>query len=992
MRRPLRTAIAVIVATAMLTPTIASAAPVVPDAPSPVPGVESSSPYADDGGAAPDGAGRDADDAAPSPDGIPSGTLDTRRNDGAGNDAAPGDSSADAGTAKEDAAAIEGAEVLSDGGDGTGKVLLADEAAVGQLDGRDYVGQTVKEINRTKYILIGNEQQLRAIGSGVQVHDVVYSYRPNNILGDSDFKTYYPGDADLDAEASLHEDSVKEWGGSGDAFEGGVEYRGKKFCGVKANGAPDSDADANTGLYYTADADYIIFRDIDLTTQVAGEPEDGSWTPLMFSGRMFGADGSGQEQGYLGSLLASLQDESTSVDVSMVTAPTISNVTVNQEGKMDSRAHSGIGFFGTVSSNVDTSDIGHSAGTAAVSNIGLDHVSVTNSSTETESTETLISGLTDLLGGLLGGVLSGLSGTLSDLLDFLGRLVDWIPGIGSLFAGILKGLNDVQVGALGGLGNVLKGILDLRKDDPTTFATGAFAGRIVGDVDVNHCTVTDAEVENASAPGGADSAYVGMTGGFVGYMEGQAKYDGLSQILGDATDGLHALLNIIPGVGLGDLLELLSGQGNVAGLDKLVPVGYYNPVIDGCALTLSDDSIGTSDTTYAGGFVGLQIGSIIRNSSVSDTRALSVSAGEVGGFIGQAAAGSTLGADGIDLLGLVMLSGLLTVAQTTHLDVSGSTVNGIGTGFTVKASGKKDAAETDQFTAGGFYGRASSMTTTDSHVTNLKSVTAPNTNGMAGGFVGLSTTGGLAQVASDEDESSGVLGDLTENGLLSVDNLVGVVPYMVPSYRCTDVTYVAISEGYNVKGDVAGGYAGLFESGEVNVFDEDHPLPDGSNLNDLFAVRNIASVYGEHYAGGFAGKAVSGSLAEAGGGLSLLGGAASIDLTKLINLVQAYVPVIRYADVLSEGGFTVEAAAIDGQERATSGAAGGQEFPARTAIVGDYQIRVVRGPDCIAMAARRRGLGVVGLGPVLQANRYACSRQPSGDTAFSGDRSDRQTA
>ena len=36
------------------------------------------------------------------------------------------------------------------------------------------------------------------------------------------------------------------------------------------------------------------------------------------------------------------------------------------------------------------------------------------------------------------------------------------------------------------------------------------------------------------------------------------------------------------------------------------------------------------------------------------------------------------------------------------------------------------------------------MTTTDSHVTNLKSVTAPNTNGMAGGFVGLSTTGGLA--------------------------------------------------------------------------------------------------------------------------------------------------------------------------------------------------------------------------------------------------------
>lgn len=1128
------------------------------------------------------------------------------------------DPAQDESTAAEDAAAIEGAEVLSDGeDDGTGKVLLADEAAVSNgIDGRDYEGQISITINNTTYILIGNEQQLRAIGTGTRAHGRVYHY----LLGQSvdASNEYYAGDADLSPDEELFAEKFDDL--RTEAFH--------YFCGQNSSGEPDKGATANPDLYYTADANYIIFRDIDLNTRVAGEPDDGSWTPLMFSGRMFGADGSGREKGYLGKLLSSLQDESTSVDTSTVTAPTISNVTVNQTGKMDSRAHSGIGFFGTVSSNVDASDIGHSAGTAAVSNINLDHVSVTNASTETESTDTLISGLTDVLGDLLGGVLSGLSGTLSGLFKLLDVLLGWLPGVGDLLGTILKGLNDVQVGVLGGLGDVLKGILDLRKNDPTTFATGAFAGRIVGDVNVNHCTVTDAKVENASAPGGADSAYVGMTGGFVGYMEGQAKYDGLSKILGATVDSLKALLNIIPGIGLGDLLELLSGQGNLIDLDKLIPVGYYNPIIDGCKLTLSDDSIGTSDTAYAGGFVGLQIGSIIKNSSVSDSQALTVNAseyaggfaglmrdaemdgllqnlgvdlglddamgiksqslvldsfislssldvkatnraggfagamaasyavdssvvatatlnvsatesyaggfagqmtmgwatnlgvnndllgtlsktvtsilgssdsnkgqlltlagfepsaalgcgvsggsiavgakgsyaggftgagegaviaksdtdhvnalthwqgggalagttvearnveisglstvsaaslaggiagemetaavggllnntlgigslkdlagdgftafevsdatvtgvdggftvavtdysaggaiglatggevsnvkvnnlgsvtgtGEVGGFIGQAAAGSTLGADGIDLLGLVKLSGLLTVAQTTHLDVSGSSVNGIGTGFTVTASGKKDAAETDRFTAGGFYGRASSMTTTDSHVTKLKSVTAPEKNGMAGGFVGLSTTGGLAQVASDEDESSGVLGDLTKNGLLSVDNLVGAVPYMVPSYRYTDVTYVAISDGYNVKGDVAGGYAGLFESGEVNVFDEDHPLPDGSKLDDLFAVRNIASVYGEHYAGGFAGKAVSGSLAEAGGGLSLLGGAASIDLTKLLDLVQAYVPVIRYADVLSEGGFTVETAAIDSQEQTTSGAAGG---------------------------------------------------------------------
>lgn len=38
-----------------------------------------------------------------------------------------------------------------------------------QKAGRDHVGQVYKEINGKKYILIGNEQQLRAIGTGKQV-------------------------------------------------------------------------------------------------------------------------------------------------------------------------------------------------------------------------------------------------------------------------------------------------------------------------------------------------------------------------------------------------------------------------------------------------------------------------------------------------------------------------------------------------------------------------------------------------------------------------------------------------------------------------------------------------------------------------------------------------------------------------------------------------------------------------------------------------------
>lgn len=1071
-------------------------------------------------------------------------------------------------TAEEDAAAIEGAEVLSDGEDGSGKVLLADEAAVDQLDGRDYVGQTVKEINKTKYILIGNEQQLRAIGTGKHVVDKVW-YRATSL---NEWQLEYVGDADIapdqtlaDTTYTLHE-PLLNYGYYGSNESGKVDV--------------ENDASPNTGLTYSADANYIIFRDIDLSRKVAGEPEDNLWTPLMFSGTMVGAvadPGGSIWDGTASSIVATGR-------------PTISNVTVRQAGdKLDPTKYSGIGFFGTLAGDLDESNpFNGTTSQVVVSNIALNHVSVTNESTSVRVDQTLVSGLLNGLGEFVGGLISNLL-----LLLTFGKV---------------------------NLSGLIEGLLNVRAGDPSALATGAFVGRVIGNVRIENSVAADISVDSAAS----------MVGGFAGYVEGETRY--LTEGLGNIVKLLSYLLNIIPGLGLGDLITLLL-DNNILKLGDLLPSSYEMPVISQCGVdgfTGGQATLGRDGIRYVGGFVGSQSGAIVRNSTVKDDGSLSVLAkeyaggfagvmhdgqikgllenlgvdlglddamglnpqsltegssvsaptltvtaanraggfagamaasytvnssvaadaklnvsttesyaggfagqmtmgwatnlgvddgaedllgglsslianilksgddsgqlltlagfepsaalgcgvsggsiavdakgsyaggftgagegaviaqsdtehvgalthwqnggalagapvteqpvtvsglssasakalaggiagemetaavggllnntlgigslkdlagggftafevsdatvtgvdggftvavtdysaggaiglatggevsnvkvdnlqsvtgtGEVGGFIGQAAAGSALGADGIDLLGLVKLSGLLSVAQSTRLTVDDSTVTGIDdAGFTVTAK-EGDSSATTQHTAGGFYGRASSTETSNSRVANLAQVTAPSENGLAGGFVGLSTTGGLASVVSDEDEGGSVLGDLFDKGLLSVDDLLGAVPYMVPSYRCTDVTYVDISEGYNVKGDVAGGYAGLFESGEANVFDEDHPLPEGSSLDDLFAVRNIASVYGEHYAGGFAGKAVSGSLAEAGGGLSLLGGAASIDLTKLLDLVQAYVPVIRYADVLSEGGFTVEAAAIDSQERATSAAAGG---------------------------------------------------------------------
>lgn len=1221
MRRPLRTAIAVIVATAMLTPTIASAAPVVPDAPSPVPGVESSSPYEDtvpDEDTAPqDDAGRGAGDVEPPQDETTSDSADTphvdeAEQDTANENASDGESADADSTAEEDAAQIDGAEVLSDGGDGSGKVLLADADAV---DGRDYSGQVTKTIGDTTYILIGNEQQLRAIGSGKPVvGGPVYQieqYWHVGVIGDwanewrdvddAQATLVYPGDADLDANTGLRgEEMPDNDGGRGIIPQHRCKYFTYDDAGKRNDSVEDNER-INTGLTYSADANYIIFRDIDLGQEVAGDPENNLWTPLMFSGTLLGASGVGMEEE--GQLWGQIAGASAVAETAV--QPVISGVKVNQSGKLDSRDHVGIGFFGTITNSVngDPDRLGVSPGTTVVSNLKLSGVTVTNSSTETEDTQTLISGLGDLLGGILGGLIGGIIG------------------------GFLGGLEDLLGIELGGdlfedLGDALKHLLDARREDPSSFATGAFAGRIVGDVAVSRCVVENASVQNApSIPKG--SYYQGMTGGFVGYMEGVTEYDGLSDILGFTSKGLQALLNVIPGLGLGDLISLVE---NLVDPSKLIPTGYYNPVVSDCSVALASGSIGSADTDYAGGFAGVQIGAIVSGSTVSGAaltvaadeyaggftglmrdaemggllnnlgvklidvgspqslaadctvsagtlaveaanhaggfagataasyvvnptvtvsgtalvktqksyaggivgeatmgwvtnlgagegaddvvgtlgklvttlltgdaatngqlltlmgfepsavlgaqvraNGLSVEAGgsfaggvlgagqgtvvassdaahladltfwkddadpavaqrdgslsgvalvhaaayaggvagaldtasvggvlndalgvgdlsklgkagfyafevsdaavtgvdggftvavtdynaggaiglatggevsnvkvdnlqsvtgtgEVGGFIGQAAAGSMLGADGINLLDLVKLSGLLTVAQTTHLDVSGSSVNGVTDGFTVTADGKDNAAETDRFTAGGFYGRASSMNTTDSQVTNLKSVTAPDTNGMAGGFVGLSTTGGLAQVASDKDESSSILKQLTENGLLGINDLLGAVPYMVPEYK---VTYVAYVDGGSVAADIAGGYAGSFESGEVNRFDDDDEGDLAAKAEaSPWAVKNISKVNGQSCAGGFGGRVVSGSLAEAGGGLDLLGGFASINIGRLLSLVSAYMPVIDRAGVSADAdpdtasasitdGFTVSA------KKAREGIAGG---------------------------------------------------------------------
>lgn len=1064
-------------------------------------------------------------------------------------------------------------------------------------DGRTKPGQLYVTVSGKKYILIGNESQLRAIGSNKHVTPRLYVYYTPGLitaLKGPEYIPYYPGDADLELDAVAKE-------GGTTYFKKPVEVKQKKYlyydknskyeladvdlnnkgiitglldvvggllgiltggtkeiCGVDENGLPNKDKASELklkneygDLKYASNANYIIFRDIDLSKDgVNSNKEDDLWTPLMVSGDIKGAK------------LADGQTKITDGNTILATGrPVISNVNVNQTEEMDGSKYIGIGFFGTITNEVNVNNIGVSAGTVTVSNLELHNVDVKNNTNKHKDTQTLISGLTTLLGGILGGTVDTLLGILT-----FGKL----------------NLN---------LKDTLETLLNARAKDPTIHATGAFAGRMVGDVVVEKCDVTGiVSVTNIND----------RTGGFVGYTEGVTQYEGLSQALGVTVKALSALLNVIPGLGLGDLITIL--LDNALPVGSLIPTGYKNVNIKNCNVENLAGTIGATDKDYAGGFVGQQVGTRIfdcsvKNSSYSvtakeygggfagisrdaeirgllsdvgvelirvmqpqsillncnltgcnvsvsgenyqggivgaqtnsyavncgangsiavkasgsyaggvsgistvgwitnlgnkevkkvsllttvkdlltgllssnpekagmllslvgiapsailgcnmDCSSVSVEAGKsysggilgggdgvyiaesspeylnklpywkhggkdassvvqrdnvltglktvtasenraggiagsvttanvtgllnntlgignflgftvhhvtvtgvndgytveakenyaggalgeavggdvdtvtlnqvksvtaknrVGGFIGCAGPGDLAGGNGLtlNLLGLnnlLKVENLLSVAEGVRVKINEAHVNGIAGGMTVEATGTNSNGEVVDYTAGGFIGKSNSCEIIKSDVINLKEVTANDKDGFAGGFVGSSQTGGLADVAGEADVK----------GLLNVNGLLGAISYLVPSYTKCTVTYVEIG---GVSADTAGGFAGNFQSGKVNNQD----LGEGK----YYSVYNLDHVNGQSYAGGFGGNVYSGALADASKGISILGGIKGFDIKigDLVNLINAYVPIIEYAGVKSDNGFTVTANKIKSDDT-NSGSAGG---------------------------------------------------------------------
>lgn len=769
------------------------------------------------------------------------------------------------------------------------KAADASVGAAAQYDGRDFAGQVIKKINGETYILIGNEDQLRAIGSNKDVYSPVYRLHISGTHYEIDTQNgklvqLYGGDADLEESQNGYDDFSFQQISSGHPCAGvnqetGQVYTDATHVDATALGTAHS---WRTGVKYTTDANYIIFRDIDL----GGSAKP--WTPLMFTGNMYGIKSVNNDKLWNGSAIG---DATAMTARTTENRPVISNVYVNNSSPIEVNKFIGIGFFATITNEVNTANIGVSSGTVHVENLELSQVEVHNTATTAESTQTIISGLTSGLGWLVGGLANLLVTALS-------------------FGSIELSLEDT-----------LSALLNARAQDPTIYSTGAFAGRVVGDVDIYNCAVTNSvTVENVKD----------RTGGFIGYSEGVTQYSGLSQALGITVDALSSLLNIIPGLGLGDLITIL--LDNALPLGKLVPTGYYEPKIRSCTADGLTGQIGhfngtpqNPDTDYNGGFIGCQIGTVITDSEVTNGTYTVVAKEYGGGFSGIARDGEikgTLNDLGLDVIDETSIKERInenlgnidsnsfqsqSLLQNCRIFDSNVTVNGGGN-------------------LGGFVGALAASYAIDCDIKQSENTShtllVAGTGEAVGGFAGTATLGWLSTLGKSNSSGNtsllsavrqigaGLLSNADDAQSQKLLSLVGLVPSAVLGVQI-DVSTVNVG-GKNYVGGILGRGQGvlLTESSKekmntLTFWQQNNLTTKTARPNYLKKLQSVTAT--GDYVGGVAGQLETISLA------GLLDGTLSAGMYKSFEVSQVTVEGVDAGyTVVSDGTATGDADYVPG--------------------------------------------------------------------------------
>lgn len=756
-----------------------------------------------------------------------------------------------------------------------------------QYEGRDFPGQVIKTINDVDYILIGNEEQLRAIGTGKQVYPAIYQAKSNLIFTEWNVDTddsnqpimLYGGDADL-----LQSQNGKKDYQLGQIDEASGAYTGR--CGVnQKTGQIDANMDFDAIDHtYDADENYIIFRDIDLSS--------ANWTPLMFSGTMIGAKAADPAaKSTLWRNDGNSIENATSID-SNTQRPVISNVKIVQPETqgIDVENTKGIGFFATIASEMDVNTLS-SKQLVAVRNIELKNVHVENNTDQIYVSSSLINDVLGVVGG-----------TLGILLDGLLRLL-----------GIEASLTEV-----------LTSLLDAHKGDVTALATAAFAGRVTGKVEIENCAVSgDVSVYNVNS----------ITGGFVGYTNGTTRY--ATEDIGNLIDFLSRLLDLIPGLGLGDIITVL--LGNALPLDKLIPVGYDSPLFTDCTVAGLTGLLGQSTKNYNGGFVGQQIGTQMINCHVQNSTFTVQAASYGGGFAGLARDAEIKG----------MLQEGLGIELASFGQPESLLLNCTVEGWTPDAS--KQGAVLGGSYLGGFAGALANSYTVNCGITmaDQASLSVDGTGSYIGGWAGTGTIGWATNLGKDEPNDTTLLGGVTgllekllasEGDTSALLSLAGVAPSAIMGCQISSSSGVTV----HASGDYAGGFVGsgdglyLTSSSQTNLKKlsywrtgkiAKYPEERGCSIGNLQSVKT-----GGSYAGGIAGS---------------LGGAS---VGGLLNSTVGLGEFLGFtvSDVTLTGGYTVEA---DGDY---AGGAFGM------AMAGDASKITING--ITSVSARNNAGGFLGLG------------------------------
>lgn len=669
-------------------------------------------------------------------------------------------------------------------------------------EGRDFKGQVVKTIGKKTYILVGNEAQLREIGKDTKVYGAVYQAYLDGVTWKVDKDKngkpimLYGGDADLKQDQNGVDNYTFGVGGiqeTNKSLSGVYSVYARGKCGVNQTTGeidPNLEIDKAANQKYSANANYIIFRDIDLSSS--------NWKPLNFQGTMVGAKSTNNKIWDVGA---------------KIEKPVISNVKVEQTKKLNVGEQMGVGFFSTISSEVSEDDIGLSKGLVQVSNINFKNITVQTSTSETYYPETLVSSLTSTLGKLLGGVLSGLTFILT--------------------------FGQVKID----LGKTLGDVLDARKKDPTALATGAIAGRVEGHVEISNIEVNDANVKNVN----------NNTGGFVGYAVGKTQYDGLSKALGGLVKLLTNILNLIPGLGLGDLITIL--LGNAIPVSKLIPTGYINAKIKNCSI--NGLSISTSsEKDYAGGFIGQQKGTIIEGCKITNSDYTINGKSFAGGFVGLARDDVIEGT----LSGALDIETKLPRMNPESLLLNCSLNNAV-------------ASVSGESYIGGFAGGLANASTVNCNVTSDKALIVKASGNYAGGFAGIASLGWAADLGKD-DTKNNLLGGVVDlvvkllssnpGATSSLLSLAGVNP--------SHILGCSVNASLQVSGkDYVGGVTGRGNGAYIAQSNADNLQKISYWKNNVYDVGSVqvidtsltglSSVTGNNYVGGIAGSMGTASVA-----------------------------------------------------------------------------------------------------------------------------------